>query len=112
MHIIKRPTIVTVVCVIAFVVSVLSFANVFSPFIKKKGDFFPAINGLLIACEFISLVGVWYMKRWGLNLYLITAILYQALLIGIDNWAFYKVILPLFFIITVAFFYKKMDTNL
>ena len=52
-----------------------------SPFIKKKGDFFPAITGIIIAFEFISVVGVWYMKKWGFRVYLTTAILNQCVLL-------------------------------
>lgn len=79
---------------------------------KKKGDFFPAFTGILISLEFIAVVGVWYMKKWGLRVYLLTALLNQSLMIYIDNWSAIKLILPLLFIITASFFYKKMDNNL
>lgn len=112
MRAIKRPTVLTVICIISFVAEVLGFPTIFSPFIKKQGDFFPAFTGLLIAFEFISIVGVWYMKKWGVRIYLITAMLNQSLMIYIDNWSAFKLILPLIFIVIAAFFYKKMDNNL
>jgi hypothetical protein len=112
MRVIQRPTILTVICIISFAYAVLGFPTIFSPFIKKQGDFFPAFTGILISLEFISVVGVWYMKKWGLRIYLLTALLNQSLLIYIDNWAIYKVALPVVFIGVAAFFYKKMDANL
>jgi hypothetical protein len=112
MRVIKRPTILTVICIISFAYAVLGFPTIFSPFIKKQGDFFPAFTGILISLEFISVVGVWYMKKWGLSIYLLTAMLNQSLLIYIDNWAMYKLALPMLFIIVTVFFYKQMDDNL
>ncbi len=112
MRVIQRPTILTVICIISFAYAVLGFPTIFSPFIKKQGDFFPAFTGILIALEFISVVGVWYMKKWGVRIYLFTALLNQSLLIYIDNWAVFKIVLPIVFIGVAAFFYKKMDDNL
>jgi hypothetical protein len=109
---VKRPAILTVMCVISFAAAVVGFPNIFSPFIKKKGDFLPAITGLLIAFEFIAIVGVWYMKKWGVRVYVTTALFNQSLLIYIDNWSSFKTILPLIFICVSIFFYKKMDRNL
>ena len=112
MRVLKRPTILTVICVISFAAAVIGFPTIFSPFIKKKGDFFPAFTGILISLEFISVVGVWYMKKWGLGIYIITTLLNQSLIIYIDNWSAMKLILPFLFIVTASFFYRKMDSNL
>lgn len=112
MRTVQRPTLLTVLCVISFVVAVLGFPTIFSPFIKKKGDFFPAFTGILIALEFISIVGVWYMKKWGVVMYFINAMLVHALIIYIDNWSVYKSVLPVIFIIITSMYYKKMDDNL
>jgi len=112
MHAVTRPTILTIVCAASFVYAVLGFPMIFSPFIKKQGDFFPAFTGILISLEFIAIVGVWYMKKWGVRMYLITALLNHALIIYIDNWAFYKSVLPIVFIIIATIYYKKMDNNL
>lgn len=112
MRVTQRPTILTVICVISFAAAVLGFPTIFSPFIKKQGDFFPAFTGILISLEFIAVVGVWYMKKWGVRVYILTSMLNQSLMIYIDNWASYKLILPILFIGVGAFFYKKMDNNL
>ncbi|MFN7848189.1 MAG: hypothetical protein ACK5P4_13345 [Bacteroidota bacterium] len=109
---IKRPIALSIVCILSFAAAILGFPAVFSPFIKKKGDFFPAITGIIIAFEFISVVGVWYMKKWGFRVYLTTAILNQCMLLYINNWSQTKIILPVIFIAVSAFFYKKMDHNL
>ena len=112
MRVIQRPTILTVICIISFAYAVLGFPTIFSPYIKKQGDFFPAFTGILISLEFISVVGVWYMKKWGVRIYILTALLNQSLLIYIDNWEIYKVVLPIVFKGVAIFFYRKMDNNL
>lgn len=109
---IKKPRILTIVCVIAFTIVVIGFPYIFSPFVKKKGDFFPAILGLFVALQFIAIVGVWFMKKWGVMLYLGTAMANQALLIWIDDWQITSVILPTIFLSISLFFYKRMDNNL
>jgi hypothetical protein len=112
MHAVKRPTILTIVCIASFAYAVIGFPTIFSPFIKKQGDFFPAFAGILISLEFISVVGVWYMKKWGLHMYITAALINHALIIYIENWAIYKSVLPVFFIIVASIFYKQMDNNL
>jgi hypothetical protein len=107
-----RPKIITIICVLGFIASVLSFPSIFSPFIKKKGAIVPAISGLLIALEFISIVGVWFMKRWGVTLYLATALAQQTLWLSIDTWKAYQIALPVIFLSIASFHYRKMDVNL
>jgi hypothetical protein len=112
MRVIQRPTILTVICIVSFVYAVIYFPTIFSPFIKKQGNFFPALTGILISLEFISVVGVWYMKKWGLRIYLLTAMINQSLMIYLDNWSVFKIALSLIFILITGYFYRKMDDNL
>src|ERR1035437_1416738 len=68
----KRPTVLSIVCMIGFAWVLFTFTGVFSPSVKKLGVFMPAIYGLIIAATFISFIGVWHMKRWGTELYVIS----------------------------------------
>lgn len=108
----ERPKLITIVCVLGFAASVLSFPSIFSPFIKKKGAWFPAFSGAMVALEFISVVGVWYLKRWGISLYLGAAMGHQIIWLWMDTWSFSKIFLPLSFLICTLPYYKKMDSNL
>lgn len=112
MKTVKRPTILTVLCIASFLLSIISFPAIFSPFIKKKGDFIPALSGILISMEFIATVGIWYMKKWAVFFYLVTFLLSQSLWLSIDNWAVWRFIFSLIFLIFIAVSYKKMDDNL
>jgi len=68
----KRPGSITVFCVLGYLSIVFSFPQVFSPQVKKLGMFIPALSGLLVAANFMAYVGIWYMKRWGAELFLIS----------------------------------------
>ncbi|MGQ0828589.1 MAG: hypothetical protein ACT4ON_09360 [Bacteroidota bacterium] len=111
----KRPLLLTIVCVLGYIWIVFSLPGVFSPAIKKLGDWYPALFGLLVATSFISYVGVWHMKRWGVNLFSITFFVKEMILILINDTGFnffMGLIFSIFFIVTMIVFYKRMDVNL
>ncbi len=109
---IKRPTLITLVCVLGFSWIVFSFPSVFSPSVKKLGDWYPALFGLLVAASFIAYIGVWHMKRWGVQLYLITFFIKELCLILINDLSYTGIVFSLFFITTFLFYFKRMDVNL
>ena len=109
---IHRPNAISLICLMGFAVSVSGFPGIFSPFVKKKGDWFPALSGMITALEFIAVVGTWYMKKWGGYLYLMSALASQIVALMIDNWSPIKAIIPSVFLCVYLFHQKKMDTNL
>lgn len=110
--IIKRPKLVTAVCVLGFIWIVFSFPAVFSPSVKKLGDWYPALFGLIVAMSFISYIGLWHMKRWGVSLFIIAFFIKELLLILINDLSYIGIFFSVSFIITMVFFYKRMDVNL
>jgi len=108
----KRPKLLTVVCVMGFIWIVFSFPGVFAPSVKKLGDWYPALFGFLVASNFISFIGVWHMKRWGVNLFAITFFIKEVVLILIEDINYIGIPFFLFFLISMVVYYKKMDINL
>ena len=111
----KRPILLTLTCIAGYIWVTISFPGIFSPAIKKLGDFYPALFGLIIASTFISLVGVWYLKKWGVQLYILTFFAKQILLLFINDTGTMTVIgivFSIIFIIIFLVFYKRMDENL
>lgn len=110
----KRPKIISVLCIIGFIMVVFAFVNVFSPDIKRIGMAVPAIYGAIIAMQFISLVGVWYFKQWGTTAYLIAFFskLIFHILINDTGIGFYVFVLVS--IISMVYFlryFSKMNPN-
>ena len=68
----RRPIIITIICIIGYVTVVFTFPQIFSPAIKKLGMFVPAIYGVLVAAHFIACVGLWYFKQWGVQWYILS----------------------------------------
>lgn len=108
----KRPLLLSIVCICGFAWIVFSFPGIFSPAIKKLGDFYPALFGFIVATSFISFIGVWHMKRWGVNLYITIFFLKQIVLVLTDDISLPGIIASVFFISAMIAYYKHMDLNL
>ena len=109
---IKRPALIKIICIMGFIWIVFSFPSVFSPAIKKMGDWYPALFGLIVAASFISYIGVWHMKRWGVHLFIIIFFLKEILLVLVNDVNYIGIALSFFFLFTMLRFYKRMDLNL
>ncbi|MES2140698.1 MAG: hypothetical protein V4511_13400 [Bacteroidota bacterium] len=108
----KRPKLLTFVCVLGFTWIVFSFPAVFSPSVKKLGDWYPALFGLIVAVSFISYIGVWHMKRWGVSVFIVTFFVKEIILILINDINYIGIVFSALFITIMVFFYKRMDVNL
>lgn len=109
---IKRPVILTIICILGILGSLVGFIYVFSPYVRKIGDWVPAIYGIIIAIKFISLVGVWHMKKWGVHLFLcsfFSDIIFAMLSSGINYFA---LVFSIIFIIFFLIYYRRMDDEL
>ncbi len=112
---VKRPVILTIICSLGFVGAFGSFIYVFNPGLKKYNDFLPAFIGLVVALRFIAYVGIWHMKKWGVEIFALTYFIF--LLLGIFLGDVYSInylglAFSTWFIINLLFFYKRMDKNL
>jgi len=108
----KRPVLLTIVCILGFIWIVFSFPSVFSPAIKKMGDWYPALFGLIVATSFISYIGLWHMKRWGVQLFLITFFVKETILLVVNDISIAGIVASILFVIPMMIFYKRMDLNL
>ncbi|HSH64933.1 MAG TPA: hypothetical protein VLB84_03840 [Bacteroidia bacterium] len=108
----KRPILVTVACIIGYVAVVFYFIGVFAPAIKKLGDFYPALLGIIVAAYFISVIGIWHMKRWGLLLFICVFFIKLLFQILVNDIGIAGTIISVFIISAVIPFYKRMDLNL
>ena len=118
----KRPVLISIVCIVGWIMVIVSFLNAFSPAVKKIGEFYPAVCSLVVCLQFISFVGIWYMKRWGVNLFVISFFSQNIVYIYMNYFDFkggsgaplsvFFSFLSAVFIILLLFYYRKMDINL
>lgn len=106
---------VKVIAIIGFIGVILGFPSVFSPAMKRKNDFLPALLGFCVALRFIGFIGLWHGKKWGLELLWAVLFAYHALhcLFGIaDGFTLFSFIMSACMLGICTYFYPKMDNNL
>ncbi|MES2679510.1 MAG: hypothetical protein V4635_06475 [Bacteroidota bacterium] len=111
----KRPKIISFICIVGYLSVLLAFPQVFSPQVKKLGALMPALFGVLVAANFIACVGIWYYKQWGVQLYLLSFFAKILFNLSIDDLGFgfyFNLTLTVLFIFALLRFYPKMDRNL
>ena len=108
----KRPVILTIICVIGILWSLLNFIFIFSPFIRKISEVAPAIYGIIVAVQFISFIGTWHMKRWGIHLYIAAFFSKIIFSMMIDDVSYVGIVLSVIFTVFFLIFYRRMDDEL
>lgn len=115
MAVLQRPKTISVITVIALVLVLLAFPMLFMPSIKRMGDFIPMILGIIITLQFVSLIGVWHMKQWGVQLFIIMFCIRVITFMFLDMYTFrffFNIVYSLTFIVIFLIHYRKMDANL
>ena len=108
----KRPIILTIICILGILWSMGNFVSVFSPAVKKISDWAPALYGIMVALQFISFVGVWHMKRWGVLLFI--AAFFSKLIFALftEDISYIGTPLGIIFIVHFLVYYKRMADEL
>jgi hypothetical protein len=115
MALVQRPKSISIITVTAIVLVLLAFPMLFTPSIKRMGDFVPMILGIIITLQFISLIGIWHMKQWGVQLFIIMFCIRIITFMFLDIYSyrlFFNILYSVIFIIFFLIHYRKMDTNL
>jgi hypothetical protein len=115
MNKIKRPVIISILCIIGYIWIIFAFLGVFAPEIKRTGVFMPAILGLIVAAQFISFIGLWHMKKWGVEIFIISffaKICFFFLLNKMTASIYVGIVLSIIMIVFYMIYYRKMDRNL
>lgn len=120
----KRPWYINLFCIIGWMWLFILFPSIFSPETKKVHLLLPTIYGLITAFLFIALVGVWHLKKWGLELFFISLFIKNYLdnIISMKkntttnafhlNVSFGFIFFLLFGILITILYYKKMSKEL
>lgn len=67
----KKPWYITTFCIAGWLWLLVLFPSVFSPDTKNIHLLLPTIYGIIIAGFFIAWVGIWHLKKWGLEWFFI-----------------------------------------
>lgn len=111
----KRPVIISILGVIGFIFSAGQIIAISAPGIRDVAGWYPILYGTIIALRFISLVGVWHMKKWGAELFAyitVTKIITQVLVGDFGTGAIIDASFSFTFAIIFISFYKRMGRDL
>jgi hypothetical protein len=95
-----------------FIWVVVSLPGVFAPSVKKINDWMPALLGAIRAAMFISLIGVWFLKQWGVRLFIMVFFIKETTFYLIEDTSYIGIFLSVFFIACMLPFYRRLNPNL
>ncbi|MHC1781443.1 MAG: hypothetical protein AB9891_01550 [Anaerolineaceae bacterium] len=90
----KRPTSITVICIIGFIGALISIPLLFSSFASQIGSWYPPYLALSIVIGLASMIGMWLMKKWGAYLYTGMAVVNQVILLLTGLWTIMALVIP------------------
>ncbi len=105
----KRPTPITVVCIIGFIGSTLSIPFIFSDLAQEIGSWYPPLLAFASAVGLSCMVGLWKMKKWAAYTYGGFFALNQVILLYMGLWQPSSVIFPIMIIAMLIGHLKDMD---
>lgn len=111
----KRPKIIGILGVIGFIFSAGQIIAISAPGIRDVGGWYPMLYGSIIALRFISLVGVWYMKKWGAELFAYITIAKIGVQLLVGDFGFASGIdagFSVVFAIVFMCYYRRMGRDL
>lgn len=112
---VKRPKVISIFCVKDFIISSGQIIMISYPGIREISKWYPVIYGLLTALRFMSLVGVWHMKKWGAELFaytLLVKVVVQIVMGDFKGMSIADVLIVLPSAIIFMAFHRRMDRNL
>lgn len=104
----KRPTPITVICIIGFIGVLLSVPLVFSSIAQQVGDWYPPYLGFSAVVGLACMIGLWMMKKWAAYTYTAFVALNQVVLLTMDVWNVMALLIPAVVIFFALKYLPKM----
>jgi len=105
----KRPTAITIICIISFIGAAFVIPVIFSDIAKQVGSWYPPYLGFSAIVGFVCMVGLWQMKKWAAYTYTGFVVLNQIVLLTMGVWNFIALIIPAIVIVIALTYVKIMD---
>lgn len=110
----KRPTLITILCVIGFIgfpIQILSTIFNFLPKVSgmtivSSSIWFSVFNIIMGLVFLIGFIGIWKMKKWGLIIYIVSLILDYIVLISLGFAVYISLAIN---VIVLYLFYTKFS---
>ncbi|HUV50402.1 MAG TPA: hypothetical protein VMW78_05210 [Anaerolineae bacterium] len=90
----KRPTSITIICVVGFIGALLSVPLFFSAIAKSMGVWYQLYLALVSIMGLVCMVGLWKMKKWAAYTYAGFVSLNQFVMLAMGIWNIGALIMP------------------
>jgi hypothetical protein len=90
----KRPTSITVICVIGFIGALITVPLIFSPIAPQIGAWYPPYLAFSAVVGLVCMVGLWMMKKWAAYTYTGFVALNQIVLLAMGVWNILALLIP------------------
>jgi hypothetical protein len=90
----RRPPIITVICILKMIGTLVSIFVIFSEEAKLTASWFPAFLTIELLITYVWIWGVWKMRKWGVYTYLAWTFVVEAVLSKIGCWQLSDVVRP------------------
>ena len=105
----KRPTAITVICVLGFIGAAFTIPLIFSDIAGQIGSWYPPYLGLSAIIGLVCMVGLWQMKKWAAYTYTGFVGLNQIVLLTMGVWNVMSLLIPAIVVGIALTHLKKMD---
>ena len=105
----KRPTAITIICILSFSGAAFIIPVIFSDFAKQVGSWYPPYLGFSAVVGLVCMIGLWQMKKWAAYTYTGFVVLNQIVLLSMGVWNFMALIIPAIVIIIALTYVDIMD---
>ncbi len=98
----RRPTSITVICVIGFIGALAAVPLLCSPMAERIGSWYPPYLALSAIIGVVCMAGLWMMRKWAAYTYAGFVILNQVVLLAKGAWNIMALIIPAVVIVFVV----------
>ena len=105
----KRPTAITVICVLGFIGAAFTIPLIFSDIAGQIGSWYPLYLGLSAIIGLVCMVGLWQMKKWAAYTYTGFVGLNQIVHLTMGVWNVMALLIPAIVVGIALTHLKKMD---
>jgi hypothetical protein len=90
----KRPTSITVICVLGFIGALITVPLIFSTIAQEVGSWYPPYLGFSAVIGLACMIGLWMMRKWAAYTYTGFVALNQVVLLAMGVWNVMALLLP------------------
>ena len=105
----KRPTAITVLCILGIFGAVVSVPIIFSKLAGRIGGWYPPFLAISSINGIICMVGFWKMKKWAVYLYISFFIAAELIMMSMGVFKILSLLMPTIVIGILLNFINKMD---